>query len=97
MSDDSLLRLQRWYADQCDGEWEHQEGIEIGTLDNPGWSVKISLDRTGLEARAFDRLRIDRAEDDWLQAWIEAGKWNAACGPLNLTEALEAFLTWASA
>jgi hypothetical protein len=29
MSQDALDRLQAWYADQCDGDWEHDEGIEI--------------------------------------------------------------------
>lgn len=97
MNHDPLSRLQEWYADQCDGDWEHQEGIEIGTLDNPGWSVKISLDGTGLEERAFDRIRVERTENDWLQAWTESRTWNAACGARNLVEAIDAFLAWASA
>ena len=36
---DALYLLQRWYVAQCDGEWEHAYGVEIGTLDNPGWSI----------------------------------------------------------
>ena len=63
-----------------------QNGVDIGTLDNPGWSVKIALGGTGLEERPFDRVHVDRTEDDWLRAWVEADKWNAACGPLNLVE-----------
>ena len=35
--------LQKWYRSQCNGEWEHAEGISIGTLDNPGWSIEVSL------------------------------------------------------
>jgi hypothetical protein len=96
VNSDALAQLQRWYADQCDGDWEHQRGVEIGTLDNPGWSVKIALGGTELEKRSFERVHVDRAEDDWLRAWVEAGEWNAACGPLNLVEAVEAFLAWAS-
>jgi ribosomal protein L37E len=38
--DDLLSKLSDWYAAQCDGDWEHEFGIHIGTLDNPGWSVK---------------------------------------------------------
>ncbi|MGL4464545.1 MAG: Imm53 family immunity protein [Planctomycetia bacterium] len=26
---DTLARLQDWYAAQCDGDWEHQQGIRI--------------------------------------------------------------------
>ena len=27
--------LQSWYQSQCDGDWEHEFGIRIETLDNP--------------------------------------------------------------
>ena len=31
----SLIRwLEEWYKSQCDGDWEHLFGVEIGTLDN---------------------------------------------------------------
>lgn len=33
---DLVKRLERGYRSQCDGDWEHGEGVEIGTLDNPG-------------------------------------------------------------
>jgi hypothetical protein len=96
MSDASVLeRLERWYLSQCDGGWEHGEGVQIDTLDNPGWSIRISLGGTSLQSRLFERLRIDRSEDDWVHAWVEEGLWNAATGPVNLTEALSAFLAWA--
>jgi Immunity protein 53 len=26
--------LQKWYQSQCDGDWEHGKGIQIGTLSN---------------------------------------------------------------
>ena len=41
--------LQDWYKNQCNDEWEHDYGITIGTLDNPGWDVKIDLIGTSLE------------------------------------------------
>ncbi|MFE4959105.1 Imm53 family immunity protein [Streptomyces sp. NPDC056653] len=28
--------LQNRYAQQCDGDWEHEWGVKIATLDNPG-------------------------------------------------------------
>jgi hypothetical protein len=36
MSQSAFEWLQQWYADHADGEWEHQNGITIATLDNPG-------------------------------------------------------------
>jgi hypothetical protein len=91
-----LAELQRWYRDQCNGDWEHDNGITISTLDNPGWQVEINLDGTGLVGRTFDRVEVDRSDDDWIRAWGEGDRWHAACGPLDLEEALRLFLTWAS-
>jgi len=33
---DDLTWLMNWYVAQCDGDWEHRFGFEIGTLENPG-------------------------------------------------------------
>jgi hypothetical protein len=90
-----LERLARWYLSHCDGDWEHGEGVEIGTIDNPGWRVQVSLADTNLESRPFDRIVVERSEEDWFHAWIEDNVWEAAAGPLNLTEALDTFLSWA--
>ena len=88
----ALERLQRWYLAQCDGEWEHAYGVEIGPLDNPGWTLKIDVKETP----PFARLETHRTEDDWVVCWIEEDAFHAACGPLNLEEALEVFLDWAA-
>ncbi|XIE77211.1 immunity 53 family protein [Streptomyces sp. SBR177] len=88
--------LQHWYASQCDGEWEHEWGVTIGTLDNPGWTVRIDLEETDLEDREHPRRRITRGEDDWVMAWTSDRTFHLACGPRNLTEALELFRAWAS-
>ncbi len=41
---------------QCDGEWEHDYGIKIETLDNPGWLVSIDLLGTDLEDKSFPTI-----------------------------------------
>ncbi|MEU4549059.1 Imm53 family immunity protein [Nonomuraea dietziae] len=43
-----LTSLQSWYASCCDDDWEHSYGVTIGTLDNPGWCMKIDLVDTSL-------------------------------------------------
>ena len=62
----TLARLQRWYASQCDGDWEHHSDVEIGTLDNPGWSVDIDL--------------ADAALGRWVRQRIPTFPWGRA-GP----------------
>lgn len=103
---DPLTELQAWYLGNCDGDWEHTYGVEIDTLDNPGWRVNIHVEGTPLAEKPFARIEIDRSEDDWLFSWVglpeapdrggvQAQAFQAACGPENLTEAISVFLRWA--
>ena len=88
---DSLKWLERWYAAQCDGAWEHDEGIKITSLDNPGWYVTINLIGTSLESATLPVKRLDRTESDWTHVRIEAGKFIGAGGPMNLEEVISIF------
>jgi hypothetical protein len=92
----TLQRLQDWYRSQCDGDWEHTYGVEIGTLDNPGWSVKIDLTDTALESAAFATYEDQYDHDlEWLRCWTQDRQFHAACGPNRLEDALTVFLVWA--
>jgi hypothetical protein len=53
---DTLQELQNWYQSHCDGDWEHSNGVRIGNLDNPGWSVMIDLVGTELAERVFSEM-----------------------------------------
>ena len=53
---DSIQWLQSWYQEQCDNDWEHQYGIKIDSLDNPGWVVTIDLAGTPLEDASMPPL-----------------------------------------
>jgi immunity protein 53 of polymorphic toxin system len=99
-----LEALQRWYLSQCNGDWEHTYGVDIGTLDNPGWTMAIHVAETELSGQPFERLEITRSETDWLVCWVgipelvtqtRAEAFQAACGPQNLAEVIGLFLRWA--
>jgi Immunity protein 53 len=90
----SLERLEEWYSSHCNGDWEHQYGIVIDSLDNPGWRITIDLAGTKGENKALDRMKLERTGNDWLQYWIENRKFNAACGPKNLSEIIDIFCDW---
>jgi hypothetical protein len=90
----SLSLLEDWYAAQCDGDWEHQYGVQITTLDNPGWSLEIDLYETDAVDRTLDRVVIERTDTDWLEFWVEGKRFHARMGARNLTEGIEAFLGW---
>jgi hypothetical protein len=93
---DSLQRLQEWYRAQCDGDWEHQFGVKVLTLDNPGWRLHVDLSRTPLEDKPMIAIDITRHADDWLDCRVEDAIFKACGGPSNLTELVECFLTWAA-
>ena len=91
---DPLSALQKWYLDHCDGDWEHQWGVEIGNIDNPGWRLRINLTRTRKQDAALEKTMIERTEDDWICYWTEDNQFHAACGPENLGESISVFLDW---
>jgi hypothetical protein len=96
VADSGIAALQRWYGEQCDGEWEHAYGIKIETLDNPGWQMTISLTGTALSGRRFDRIETHRSDTDWLVCWVAEDRFEAAAGASNLDEAVTVFLGWAT-
>ncbi|MFD0048926.1 immunity 53 family protein [Actinomycetes bacterium NPDC127524] len=96
----SVLKwIEQWYFDQCDGDWEHRKGIEIHTLDNPGWYVTINLLGTNLEEKSMEKVEIERNDNDWLHCWIKDNsdeyEFHAAGGAKNLEEILNFFKDWA--
>ena len=91
---DRLVALDRWYASQCDGQWEHQYGISLGTVDNPGWHLKVDLAETYLADRPFDQVFEDQG-GDWIRYFVRDQVFIGACSPSRLAELIDAFLLWA--
>lgn len=60
----SLQQIQEWYKTQCNGDWEHEYGIKIETIDNPGWYITIDLVDTALEGFHYE-YNIEEGET-WL-------------------------------
>jgi hypothetical protein len=91
-----LQEIQRWYAEQCDGDWEHSYGVQIGTLDNPGWSVDIDLADTDLEIRPFEEAS-DMVPEDWWMCKVRDAQFQGRGSPAMLGALLRVFLNWAYA
>jgi hypothetical protein len=95
MEQDDFLWLQKWYQAQCDGDWEHSRGIHLGTIDNPGWSLRVNLQDTELEKKIFQKIEIERSEHDWLFCKVNNNIFDGVCGSTNLPEVLKLFRNWA--
>ena len=89
---DNIQKLQLWYSRQCDGSWEHQYGVSIDTLDNPGWTVVVDLVGTDLQTMQMESIVGEKNEHDWLQCKIEDGKFVGNGGPLKLDAILRLFV-----
>ena len=98
---DELKWLMDWYTSQCDGGWEHQYGIKIETLDNPGWAVTIELEETELEGRAFEPMKAGASEiasgdESWIVCRVEGSDFKGFGGPRDLGNLIGVFRVWAS-
>ena len=56
--------LTDWYRSECNGDWEHTYGIQIDTIDNPGWSLKIDLLETSHEGKKMS-MKLLNSDNDW--------------------------------
>ncbi|TMJ19846.1 MAG: hypothetical protein E6G92_08790 [Alphaproteobacteria bacterium] len=72
--DAPLSKLRQWYEDQCNGDWEHQFGIKIDTLDNPGWLLEVDLSDTNLEGICHSRAERTSSESDWIDIRVDGTK-----------------------
>ena len=95
--------LMRWYLSQCNGDWEHSYGVEIGSLDNPGWGLKIDLHETDMADRRFSKVQHGETADDldefrrngsWYVADVTEFRFEGACGPLDLPALIGVFREW---
>lgn len=88
---DNIQKLQFWYKKHCDDTWEHQHGVSIDTLDNPGWTVVVDLIGTNLEVLQMEPIVEEKDDQDWLHCKIENGKFVGNGGPLKLDAILQLF------
>jgi hypothetical protein len=87
----AVHRLQKWYRNQCDGNWEHTFGVKIETLDNPGWTITIDLEDTSLESAVLEHA-MDNDEQDWYIIKAAEKKYKAAGDPDKLEFLISYFL-----
>jgi hypothetical protein len=87
-----LERVVEWYRVQCNGDWEHQNGVKLDTLDNPGWSLNVHLTDTDVAATLLPWTTIERSETDWLFYEVKDDLFRGRCGVGNLVEMLGVFL-----
>ncbi|MGH3077752.1 MAG: Imm53 family immunity protein [Gaiellaceae bacterium] len=95
MAGEVLDVLREWYAAQCNGDWEQEYGVTIGTLEDSGWQLRVDLVGTALAGVELQRDLTVRGDQDWLEVWSDGFTFNANGGVVNLRELLAAFAGFA--
>ena len=57
--------LQDWTKSQIDGDWEHELGVSISMLDNPGWILSVDVSNYGEFLKETKPLGRDN-DVDWI-------------------------------
>lgn len=88
---DQIEWLEKWYQQTSNGYWEHFYGIEIGTLDNPGWFINIDLRETPYENVNMTEIEREQGDHDWLRCVISDGIFKGVGDSLKLKEMIQVF------
>ena len=92
----ALQRLTEWYSRQCNEDWEHSYGFDIGTLDNPGVTLSVDLRETELESVPFEEKKENyESKEHWMICRRSAEKFEGHGAPSRLEDMIEEFLRWA--
>lgn len=91
---DNLEWLESWYQRQCDGAWEHNQGIRLESLRRRGWRLVISLEGTEAENAAPNRLNMDTSGEEWIDCRISEQRFEGAGDPRRLEQIIGVFRKW---
>ena len=86
-----------WYQTHCNDVWEHQNGVRLETLDNPGWLLTVDLIHTDLQGRAMIEVREGIAPNNhpvsprWLHCSAIDNQFRGACDPTQVARLFEIF------
>jgi Immunity protein 53 len=90
-----------WYRSQCDDDWEHQHGVRLETLDNPGWLLTVDLIRTDLQGRSMSPVRegVSPAScpvsPTWIDCTVTNNQFRGACDPTQIARLFAVFYSFA--
>jgi len=83
--------IQNWFIENCDGDWEHGTGIQIITLDNPGWEIEIDISKTSIANLEVPMVLNEISKNDWYGVKIEESKFYASGDSSKLVFLLDMF------
>jgi Immunity protein 53 len=94
MPRNDLEWLDGWYQRQCNGEWEHRQGMRLEPLDDPGWHLTINLAGTSAVNARPQELRLETHGGGWLACSIAGGCFEGSGDPRKLEQIIGIFRRW---
>lgn len=94
---DNLEWLQEWYQRQCDGAWEHHQGIRLESLPRPGWRLTICLEGTTAANVLPQRLNFGTSGEEWIDCAISPEQFEGAGDARRLEQIIGVFRKWVEA
>ncbi len=91
-----LKWLQDWYIQECINNKNciSDEIINIDTIDNPGWHIRINIKATKLARRILDEINFDNGDDDWVFIKLNTGVFEGVGDKSKLVFILQFFKAW---
>lgn len=90
----NLEWLDGWYQRQCNGEWEHRQGVQLEALEQRGWQLTIQLTGTSAENARPQKLRLDTTTGDWIACSISPERFEGAGDLKKLEQIIGVFRQW---
>ena len=95
---DNLEWLEDWYQRQCDGAWEHEQGMRLESLkesvEQPGWQLTIHLTGTSAAEAQPQRIKLDATDGDWISCRIADQRFEGSGDPRKLEQIIGVFRQW---
>ena len=103
---DNLAWLHDWYRVQCNGTWEHTQGLHLSSLFKPGagansldqpagWKLFIELPHAPPRAYRHPRTFVmDSVDGRWLRCSITSQRFTGESDPESLEQIIGAFRRW---
>ena len=91
---DSIKKLQSILSHFVNGQWEHEDGLIIQTLDNPGWMVRVSLFGTFLQDQDFTTIEEEISDKNWYVCRVKYGYFEGFGGVNNLENIVDILYSW---
>ncbi len=108
MPTNDLEWLDNWYQQQCNGVWEHRQGMRLEplespkvldnpTVEKPGWLLTINLAGTSAVNARPQQWRLDTRGGGWLACSIAGECFEGSGDPRKLEQIIGVFRRWVEA